>query len=942
MRRMLVLLLSVTASALASVPGQMLLFDTRAPDALGRLHDLGVETFGMTDNYLLAPASPAAVSASARMDVPVVTKALPGTAPAYLVWSRDAARLDELDRLLFRDGNIALVQADAATAQRISQRGFQLIALPDKPRPILLPSRLDLPHVSFADTFVQRLVNKVNADSIRGQIQRLQDFQTRFSPTDSCRSAEQYVFDYFTTLGLDSVALDSYPEWGDTWRNVVGTIVGHTNPAKVVVICGHMDCTSEDPDNNAPGAEDNASGTAMAIEAARIMARENPEITLKFIAFTGEEQGILGSFHYAELMRSQGVNVLGALNFDMIAWPGGAFGVAIYCNRASLPLAQYEDEMAGLYTTLDHAVVVGSYGSDQLAFHASGYAGTAGAEYGDFYPYYHTTADTIGFCSMPLAAEVAKMGLATMASLSVIPGPPDSFQLWDAGAGGTLFARWRANSEPDLAGYRLFWGTDSLALTDSVSLGLVTSLYITGLQNGTRYYAKLRAIDAAGHQGLFSGIRSAAPNAVPLAPSSPAALPFYCGMRLTWLRNSERDLAGYDLYRSTTAGGGYVRLNSAVLTDSLYRDTALASDTMYYYVVTAVDTGAQESNQSSEVRGKPITLDHGILLVDETRDGNGTPGNPNDAQVDAFYHTMLHGFGYTDWDARTQGVPLAGDVGPYSTIVWHADDFQEQRIFPAVSGLANYVAHGGRLWLTGWKPVYGLMNGVGRYPYTFIAGQFPYDCLHLSGAGESPPQDFIGATGHSGYPDLTIDSAKMLSSMHGRLPFVDAFVLRDAETTLTFNSFSGDSFQGRPVGVRWHNAPGRVVFFGFPFYYAKDAEARPVALKVMQDLGEPYAVEEAPPMAPAATRLDAPRPSPFSSRTGISFALDRSGQVRLAVYDAAGQLVRVLASGSFPAGPARLVWDGCDGQGRRLSPGVYFCRLSTASFVATRKLELSY
>jgi Zn-dependent M28 family amino/carboxypeptidase len=932
----------VTAIALATTPGQVLLFDIRAPGATEHLRDLGIETYGMTDNYLLAPATPAARAALIQTGMPVSTVALTGNEPAYLVWSRNAAHLDELGGLLFRDGNMALVQADAATALSVSRQGFQLIALPDKPRPVLLPTRLDLPHASFADTFVQRLVNEVNADSIRRQIQRLQDFQTRFSPTDSCRSAEQYVFDYFTALGLDSVALDSYPEWGDTWRNVVGTRVGTVDPTKVIVICGHLDCTSEDPDNNAPGAEDNASGTAMAIEAARIMAQENPEITLKFIAFTGEEQGIYGSFHYAEMMRNLGINVLGALNFDMIAWPGGYFGTAIFCNRASLPLAQYEDEMAGLYTTLDHGVVVGSYGSDQLAFHAYGYAGTAGAEYGDFYPYYHTTADTIGFCSMALAAEVAKMGLATMASLSVIPGPPDSFQLWDAGAGGTLFAQWRANTEPDLVGYRLFWGTDSLALTDSTSLGLVTSHYVSGLQNGTRYYAKLRAIDAAGHPGLSSPIRSAVPNAVPLAPASPAALPFWYGMRLTWQRNVERDLVGYNLYRSTTTGGGYVRLNSSVLTDSVYRDSTLLPDTMYYYIVAAIDTGAQESNHSTEVSGKPITLDHGVLLVDETRDGVGTPGNPSDAQVDAFYHSMLHGFSYTDWDVRTQGVPLAGDIGPYSTVVWHADDFQDLRILPAVPGLANYLAHGGRLWLTGWKPVYGLMGGTGHYPYTFTAGKFPYDYLHLSGASESPPQDFVGASGKSGYPDLTIDSAKMLPSMRGRLPFVDAFVLRDAETTLTFNSFSGDSFQGRPIGVRWLNAPGRVVFFGFPFYYAKDAEARPVALKVMQDLGEPYAVEEAPPMAPAASRLDAPGPNPFSSRTGISFTLTRTGPVRLAVYDAAGQLVRVLAQGSFPAGPGRLTWDGCDARGRQLAPGIYFCRLSASGFVATRKLELSY
>ena len=49
-----------------------------------------------------------------------------------------------------------------------------------------------------------------------------------------------------------------------------------------------------------------------------------------------------------------------------------------------------------------------------------------------------------------------------------------------------------------------------------------------------------------------------------------------------------------------------------------------------------------------------------------------------------------------------------------------------------------------------------------------------------------------------------------------------------------------------------------------------------------------------------------------------------------------------LTQGNLPAGPARLAWNGCDAHGRRFAPGVYFCRLSTASFVATRKLELSY
>jgi hypothetical protein len=204
---------------------------------------------------------------------------------------------------------------------------------------------------------------------------------------------------------------------------------------------------------------------------------------------------------------------------------------------------------------------------------------------------------------------------------------------------------------------------------------------------------------------------------------------------------------------------------------------------------------------------------------------------------------MLDGFTYTDWDATELGVPLAGDVGPYSTIAWHGDDYSQQQVLPAVDGIANYMTYGGRLWLVGWKPVLGLV-GSGQYPFTFGPGQFAYDYLRITTGFNQSWFDFPGATGFSGYPDVSVDSAKMYASAHGRLPYVDAFAVRDADTVLRFISFSSDSFQGRPVGVRWLGTSSRAVFFGFPFYYMKEAEARPVAIKVLTDLGEPYGIAE--------------------------------------------------------------------------------------------------
>jgi aminopeptidase YwaD len=194
-----------------------------------------------------------------------------------------------------------------------------------------------------------------------------------------------------------------------------------------------MDAISETPNSLAPGAEDNASGTVIALEAARAMAGEDFGSTVKFVVFTGEEQGLIGSDHYARLLRGQNVDLLGALNFDMVSWYQDSFGVTIRTNTASMGLAQLENRMAAEYTTLAHFVTTQVGGSDHVSFHNQGYAATGTIEYGYppiRYPYYHTIHDSLAYLSIPLAAEVAKMAIATLATLadsqttSVEAGPP--------------------------------------------------------------------------------------------------------------------------------------------------------------------------------------------------------------------------------------------------------------------------------------------------------------------------------------------------------------------------------------------------------------------------------------------------------------------------------------------------------------------------------------
>ncbi|MBM3315833.1 M28 family peptidase, partial [candidate division WOR-3 bacterium] len=526
----------------------------------------GISIYGFADNWLLVDDSP---ESRARLaSTGVAYEKLPGPASHAVVLP----------------SGLELRGLSSDEARELRRAGTDVTALPTRPFPLRLPDERNIPRRVLQDTFIQRIISKVSPDSIRARMARLQAVRTRYTPAESCRAAEQYLFDYLSSLGLDSVQFDA---WGGGPRNVIGTRLGRTRPDVIIVIGGHMDATSEDPMNLAPGMEDNASGTCAAIEAARVLAGENLDYTVKFCAFTGEEQALNGSDHYARLLRSRNTDVIAMLNYDMISWPGDSWGMALA--GLAKRLGQYERAIMDEYTTLHHRLAVRSFPSDSRSFDLVGYPAMSGFEYGSRgYIWYHTTADTLGNCNMNLAAEATQAAVATLVSLAVAPLAPEGLRLADCGNGTSLQATWTANSEPDLAGYKLLWGTASTVYSDSITIGRVLSHRIDGLVPGNRCYASLVAVDSAGHESGTAPEDSAVPAFKPLPPSGVACWPFYFGNRAIWNRNRELDIRGYYVYRSTLPDTGFVRLTSALITDTLCRDSMLRSDTMYYYRVTAV------------------------------------------------------------------------------------------------------------------------------------------------------------------------------------------------------------------------------------------------------------------------------------------------------------------------------------------------------------------
>lgn len=275
------------------------------------------------------------------------------------------------------------------------------------------------------DPFVQEIVDRVNLDSVLGFVQRLVNFQTRYSPTDSCRAAADYIKNQFEIYGLDSIYQQTFrPDYAP---NVIGIKQGTVYPESIyTVICGHFDCTSPNPNVFAPGADDNGSGTATVLEAARVVQGYSFEYSIRFIAFCGEEQGLLGSYYYANQASNNGDSILGVINVDMIAYTqpnrDSASIIGHPSNPNCAPLVNYFIACADTYTLLKtQSQIINRPRSDHASFNQFGYQAIHCRENLNVSnPYYHTTGDTIGggFNNLAFCTEVIKASVATVTCLA--------------------------------------------------------------------------------------------------------------------------------------------------------------------------------------------------------------------------------------------------------------------------------------------------------------------------------------------------------------------------------------------------------------------------------------------------------------------------------------------------------------------------------------------
>jgi hypothetical protein len=273
------------------------------------------------------------------------------------------------------------------------------------------------------DPDIHTMVSAVSGAAIDATVQRLENFQTRYATHDSCQAAADWIKTQFEAYGIDSVYFHNFsPTYKD---NVVAVIPGKGNPDKIVLIGGHYDSITS---NHAfcPGADDNASGTACALECARILSNYDFNYTLVFVAFGGEELGLYGSEGYAADAAARGDDIIGAVAVDMIGYlaSGDAMDLDIIDNASSQWIRDLAVDVGNLYVP-ELPVVDGSLpggaSSDHASFWAHGYDAILFFEdTGNYSPYIHTANDIVGlsYNSSTMAERCVKVAVGLIASMA--------------------------------------------------------------------------------------------------------------------------------------------------------------------------------------------------------------------------------------------------------------------------------------------------------------------------------------------------------------------------------------------------------------------------------------------------------------------------------------------------------------------------------------------
>ena len=417
---------------------------------------------------------------------------------------------------------------------------------------------------------IRDMTAKISAARIEAYIRKLATFETRHtlsevdSDTRGIGAARRWIkaelercsgeADGRLKVEFDEFAAEPGPRIPKpaTLVNVVATLPGEQKESRerIYVVSGHYDSMPSnvmDPVSPAPGANDDASGTAAMMEMACAMAKYRFDATLVFMAVAGEEQGLVGSTHWAKMAKQKGLNIAGMITNDIIGSSRAEDG-HVEANRVRLfaegvpDAKEIPDDLRALIRTggendtptrqlgrfiKEHAerYVPGMTveliyrrdrylrGGDHFPFLEQGYPAVRFTEPNEDFRHQHQNVrmengvqygDLPEFVDFPYVANVARVNAAALAALALGPATPRDVQMETVRLENDTTLRWSNNAEPDLAGYRILWrATTSPFWEGRQDVGNVVRYTLKGLSKDNLIFA-VQAVDKDGNTSVAS------------------------------------------------------------------------------------------------------------------------------------------------------------------------------------------------------------------------------------------------------------------------------------------------------------------------------------------------------------------------------------------------------------------------------------------------------
>jgi hypothetical protein len=674
------------------------------------------------------------------------------------------------------------------------------------------------------------LAARINQDSLRSYVQRLEDFRTRYCYTDSCIAARDWIVAKFRSWGYTDVTTPSFYYGGMTLYNVKAVKPGSAESDKLIVVGGHYDSwtnsnQSPGPYEYAPGADDDATGVALTLELARTLANVPLRKTIVFMPFDAEEVGLVGSSDAASDFAIAGSKVEVMFNYDMVAY---TFNSVWDLNYSSGDVSAFRDFATATATRVSSIIpVVTAMGSssDHYSFDQQGFPVVDHIESDFNTPGWHTNLDLTSRLNFPYFKEVAKASIATVAVVANAAYPSTVNEVVDVGDGQSLEISW-TDCNQDYS-YTVFWGTQTGVYTDSATVPEGDcSFTVTGLQDGAKYYILVVGEAPNGYRAFYGIEGTGTSFLYPRSPTGLAGTPSASQLRLilTWQPNAERDFSHYRVYRRIGSVGNWQNYADGI-TATTFTDSDVKPHVGYEYAITAIDLTGYESVMSSSVLIYPATFDGGPVVADGFVMDHEY--DPDQAEQHAWLDSICGAVDFAVAPSDENGGPLTlGSIGQYGTLIWIDDDLIFKNISQSNAALDEFSKHGTNMMISGFETWFSW--AAKSVPTSHLL----YREFGLASYNYTSYFDFIGAVGQNGWPSVAIDTKRGMDEW----PYIPKLTPRaGGQVILRFDSeMDLPEWEGQPVGMVYQTANGKRVLLSFPLYYLTPASATALMAKIFE------------------------------------------------------------------------------------------------------------